>query len=122
MTKSSKVDILGTEYTIETHKFDEDRTLKDNDWAGYCGWPEHKIVVVNYDDDKYFKDDSAESREEMRKCTLRHEIIHAFFNESGLTDSANTFSGPWCKNEEMIDWFANQSPKIFMTFERLELI
>lgn len=120
--KSRKIDILGTEYTIETHKFDEDRTLKDNDFAGYCSGFEHKIVVIDYDDDKYFKNNSAESREEMRKCTFRHEIVHAFFNESGLTDSTNTFSGPWCKNEEMIDWFATQLPKIFKTFEELELL
>lgn len=116
-----KIDVLGTEYTVEVHKFDEDNMLKDNEWVGYCSSFENKIVIVDYDDE-YFKNDSYKSRDEMRKTTLRHEIIHAFFNESGLTDSTNTFNGPWCKNEEMIDWFATQSPKILRAFGKLEVI
>ena len=30
------VNILGTEYTIETHKISEDETMKKNQWCGYC--------------------------------------------------------------------------------------
>ena len=56
------------------------------------------------------------------KETLRHEIIHAFFNESGLQDSANKFDGAWSKNEEMIDWFAIQPPKIFKLFKELDIL
>ena len=31
-------------------------------------------------------------------------------------------SGGWAKNEEMVDWFAIQSPKIFKLFEKEGLI
>lgn len=41
-----------------------------------------------------------------QKQTIRHEIVHAFFSESGLADSGLSFDGAWCKNEELVDWFA----------------
>lgn len=47
-----------------------------------------------------------------QKETLRHEIVHAFFNESGLADSSSTVEGAWAKNEEMVDWIALQGPKL----------
>ena len=52
---------------------------------------------------------------------LRHEIIHAFLNESGLSDSSNSVEA-WAKNEEMVDWFAIQSPKIFKVFQDLDIL
>ena len=55
-----KVDILGTEYTVEVHRLDVDNTLKDNDWVGCCSGFDNKIVVADYDDE-YFKNDSCES-------------------------------------------------------------
>ena len=57
-----------------------------------------------------------------RKKTLRHEIIHAFLNESGLSDSSNQFDGEWAKNEEMVDWFAIQAPKIFSAFKKMNIL
>ena len=47
------------------------------------------------------------------KKTLRHEIMHAFLNESGLSDSSNQYGGAWAKNEEMVDWIALQGEKIY---------
>ena len=52
---------------------------------------------------------------------LRHEVLHAFLFESGLSETAG-FSGCWATNEEMVDWFAIQSPKIFEVFSELDLI
>ena len=51
------------------------------------------------------------------KETLRHEILHAFLNESGLCSSTLCFEGGWTKNEEMIDWFAIQFPKIAKVYK-----
>ena len=48
---------------------------------------------------------------------LRHEIVHAFFNESGLMDSSLQYSGGWAKNEEMVDWIASQFNKIMECFK-----
>lgn len=48
--------------------------------------------------------------------------MHAFLNESGLSDSSNRFDGAWAKNEEMVDWLAIQAPKIYKTFQKLNII
>lgn len=59
--------------------------------------------------------------ESYQKQVVRHEIIHAFLLESGLGSSSNSADG-WAMNEEMVDWFAIQSPKIFKVFSELELM
>ena len=41
----------------------------------------------------------------------RHEIIHAFLFESGL-DISSGKADNWAVNEEMVDWFCIQIPKI----------
>ena len=116
-----KVNILGTEYKIETHKISEDEYLEKNRLAGYCGEESKLIVLADMSEQKYFDIDEKE-QEIYRKRTLRHEIIHAFLNESGLSDSASTPSGAWAKHEEMIDWFAIQTPKIFAVYKELDIL
>ncbi len=66
----------------------------------------------------FFSDMDEKEQEAYRKRTLRYEIMHAFLNESGLSDSSNQYGGAWAKNEEMVDWFAIQSPKIFLRYIR----
>ena len=117
--ESRKVNILGTEYTIETHKVSEDEYLEKNRLAGYCVEVSKQIVIADMSEEKYFSDMNEKEKESYRKRTLRHEIIHAFFNESGLSDSSNCYDGAWSKNEEMVDWFAIQSPKIFKVFAEI---
>ena len=120
--ENRKINILGTEYRIETHKISEDKCLKENKFCGYCAENECLIVVADTSEEKYFSDMNENERETYWKKILRHEIIHAFFNESGLQSSANQFDGAWVHNEEMIDWFAIQSPKIFKVYSELGLI
>ena len=50
---------------------------------------------------------------------MRHEIVHAFLNESGLSDSSNQYNGGWAKNEEMVDWLAIQWHKIDEVYKQL---
>ena len=57
-----------------------------------------------------------------RKKTIRHEILHAFLYESGLGWNTFTPSEPWAVNEEMVDWFAVQAPKICAVYEQLDLL
>lgn len=116
----SSVNILGTEYKIEKHKVSEDEVLEKRNLAGYCDEEEKLIVYGDVSDDKYF-DMSENGKMLYEKNVLRHEIMHAFFNESGLSDSSNSVKA-WAKNEEMIDWFAIQSPKIFKVFQELEIL
>lgn len=120
--KDTKVNILGTEYTIETHKVSKDSYLEENNLAGYCGEESKLIVIADMSEKKYFSDMDGKEQEEYRKRTLRHEIMHAFLNESGLSSSSNRYDGAWAKNEEMVDWFAIQSPKIFELYESLGIL
>lgn len=113
-----KLNILGTKYKIETHKISEDETLKHNQRVGYCGEDSKKIVIADMSEKQYFPDMNDDERESYRKNTLRHEIVHAFLNESGLSANAAVPEGGWAKNEEMIDWFAIQSPKIYKAFKK----
>lgn len=120
--ESRKVNILGTEYKIETHKVSEDSFMEEKRLAGYCEEENKLIVVADMSEEKYFVDMDEKAQETYRKKTLRHEIMHAFLNESGLSDNSNRFDGAWTKNEEMVDWFAIQSPKIFKVFAELGIL
>lgn len=107
-----KVNVLGTVYTIETHKVSEDEYMQKNHLAGYCCEESKLIVIADMSEKEYFADMDEREQEIYRKKTLRHELIHAFLNESGLSDSASVPAGSWAKHEEMVDWFAIQFPKI----------
>lgn len=120
--KNMKVNILGTEYSIKTHKVSDDSYLEKNKLAGYCGEGSKLIVIADMTEEKYFSDMDEKEQEAYRKRTLRHEIMHAFLNESGLSDSSNQYGGAWAKNEEMVDWFAIQSPKIFAVYQSLDIL
>lgn len=61
-------------------------------------------------------------QEAYRRQILRHEIVHAFLNESGLSANASVPQNGWAKHEEMIDWFAIQSPKIYKVFKKVGCI
>ena len=52
------------------------------------------------------------------KSTLRHEIVHAFLHESGLSASAGHCDFAWAKNEEMVDWIALQGEKIYAAWKK----
>ena len=120
--ENRKINILGTEYRIETHKVSEDSYLEEKRLAGYCGEESKLIVIADMSEEKYFSGMDEKEQEVYRKRTLRHEIMHAFLNESGLPDSANQYGGAWAKNEEMVDWFAIQSPKIFKVYAELGIL
>ena len=120
--ENTMINVLGTEYRIETHKVSEDSYLKENKLSGYCGEEEKLIVVADMSEEKYFTGMDEKAQKTYWKETLRHEIMHAFLNESGLSNSSNRYDGAWAKNEEMVDWFAIQSPKIFKVYSELGLI
>ena len=114
-----KVDVLGTEYVIETHKVSEDPALEEGRLAGYCADEGKLIVVADMSEEKYFRHMDKNEQETYKKKTLRHELIHAFLSESGLSDSSSVPSCGWAKHEEMVDWLAIQLPKIFAAFEKV---
>lgn len=90
--------------------------MQDINCDGYCQADNHKIVVADMTEKKSFPYfDESEAHEYFKK-TLRHEIIHAFLNESGLQESSSGLEVAWAKNEEMVDWMAIQMPKIYKAF------
>lgn len=114
-----KANILGTEYKIEIHKVSENDYLREHRLAGHCAEEGKLIVVADMSEKEYFPNMDEQEQEIYRKKTLRHEIMHAFLNESGLSDSSSVPDCGWAKHEEMIDWFAIQSPKIFQAFKEV---
>lgn len=112
------VNILGTTYQIKTHKFSEDNVMKQNNWSGYCDSVLKLIVVADFSESEYFDYKTAKERKIVYKQTLRHEITHAFLDESGLRHSS-LGTNSWAVNEEMVDWFANQAPKIYRAFKEV---
>lgn len=113
-----KINILGTKYTMITRKISEDKTLKENSWGGYCCEDSKTIVIADITEDQYFPYMTDEEKESYRKRTIRHEIVHAFLNESGLSSDTSTPSGGWAKHEEMVDWIAIQFPKMHKAFKK----
>ena len=116
-----KVNVLGTEYKIEVRKVSEDDYMKNNNLAGYCAEETKLIVIADMSEKPFFELNESEQKIFFKK-TLRHELIHAFLNESGLSDNASTPSCAWAKYEEMIDWIAIQFPKMQKAFEEAECL
>jgi len=121
------VNILGTPYRVEMRKYEDDKTFELQGFSAYC-WESEKLIVVG-DMDTFDGTVNAGSEKEdkiaNRNCEcrdLRHEIVHAYLNESGLSSCSENPKNGWAKNEEMVDWFAIQSPKIFKTYKELGIL
>ena len=112
-----KINILGTDYEIKYKAKGEDKELGE-ELDGYCNSYSHEIVLWDMES----CDEPQEIKTAKIKESLRHEIIHAFLNESGL--KWNCLQGPesWVKNEEMIDWFAIQFSKILKIYQEVNAI
>lgn len=111
--EKTTVSILGTTYTIQELSVAEDISLKDCD--GYCDKTDKRIVIAKKEADCDLGD-----FEQHRKKTMRHEVLHAFFNESGLAE--NFENKRYGIPETLVDWFAIQSPKIYKTFAELDIL
>lgn len=113
-----KIKILGTEYRIYYKTERQDVALEDI--SGYCDYSSKTIICKEYtEEDKIVL--GLENIKFISNRVLRHEVFHAFMYESGLW--ANSFNvQQWAKNEEMTDWFAIQSPKIFKVYKQLGVL
>jgi len=104
------VEVLGTKYEIIESDKVQDDILENND--GYCDFSTKKIVIDTFKNTP----GSMEDLEKYRKQVIRHELVHAFLFESGLDASS------WGKNEEIVDWIAIQSLKLFEAFMKVDAI
>ena len=108
-----KINVLGTEYDLLICSKEDDARLNDMD--GYCDPSVKKCVVNNCESEKsdLF---SKQNLEQYKSQVTRHELVHAFIYESGLSACS------WGENEEMVDWIAIQFPKILKAFEAAKVI
>lgn len=99
------VEIMGVRYKIT------DASLETN-LLGQC---DHlrKMLLIDVDQ---IKDVMGKGWKEEVKHTIRHEIIHAYLYESGMTGMVS-WEGAYWQNELITDWMAVQYPKIVQTFK-----
>ena len=107
------VNILGTKYSVEVKKYADDEQFKKRNICGYCDSQLKRIVICDpatYEDG--YQKSPAKIAADIAE-TKRHEIVHAFFDESGLGAASLPYNGAWARNEEMVDWWAIQGPKVY---------
>lgn len=109
-----KINILGTEYEIIE--------LPANELEGKAGDTDFYTKQIKLSD---LSDTCAENMTSNLKAfkndVLKHEIIHAFLFESGLSmQSGETDS--WSMNETMVDWWALQFHKVQKAFESVGIL
>lgn len=109
------VDILGTEYKII---FDTPQEREANPKYDDCnGYAELLSKVIHVSDCSDLKDDK-ETMEKInlfRERVLRHEIIHAFLYESGMSEE-------YVRDEELVHWLSVQFPKMAAAFINAECL
>ena len=111
------VNILGTEYTITKKEYKDDETFERRHIDGYCNGFTKQIVICGMSTYKGWEHENQETVEACEKHTLRHEIVHAFLDESGFKGSEFAYDGGWAENEEMVDWIASQGAKIYKAWK-----
>lgn len=112
-----KTNILGTIYKIYfKNEVEEPRLLENWGFTDY----HTKEIIIRDDIDKETKD-SCKNLIDFKKKVLRHEILHSFLYESGLRENSTKVFA-WAENEEMVDWFAIQFPKILETYKKLNIL
>ncbi len=106
---AQEVTVLGAKYRIiQSTEAEEPRLSGCN---GFTDWTSKKIVVHGRDVEGNLNDLKAHA-----KKVLRHEIVHAFLIESGLSYCTSSDT-PWAESEELVDWIAWQGPKIMQAWK-----
>ena len=113
----NKVNILGTQYKIIRKKYDEDLDFSEKGFAGYHNGLSKEIVICVVKTLPGTESTSDEDAAHSERETLKHEIVHAFFYQSGLDSSAMQYEGAWARCEEMVDWIAMQGEKIYKAWQ-----
>lgn len=112
--ESKKINVLGTEYTLTVCSEDEEARLLGCD--GFCDETTKELFAESYSKAKDELNAKAKLSVQMNKVK-RHEIIHAFLFESGLAENSS-----WAQNEEMVDFFAIQLPKIWEAYKAADAL
>ena len=99
------INILGTQYEVIKQTEKENPKLKDAN--GLCEPYTRQIIY----EEQEAGIDVFDNIEAFNRKTLRHEVVHAFFAESGLTE--------YMEDEVLVEWIAVQFPKISRVMKEL---
>jgi predicted SprT family Zn-dependent metalloprotease len=97
-----KLNILGTEYELKVMTETEYPKLKLISAYGLCEQYAKELIINKKMYEKEEKD--CENLEKAVEKVIRHEIVHAFIHESGLTQ--------YFHDETIVEWLAIQIPKM----------
>lgn len=106
-----KINILGTPYTIEYVENETDGRIEGS--YGFTDFSVKEIGICRLVPES----DSMKNLKSIEMKVARHEIIHAFLEESGLGGECS-----FARNEELIDWIAIQLPKIVTACTQAEAL
>lgn len=121
-TTARKISVLGTDYTIRFVESGENEYMEQMRYGGLCDGDSHEIFILLLKTCEEWEKDPEEIIDAKQREIIRHELVHAFLNESGLRYNSHTPDGAWAKNEEMVDWFAIQFPKMLKAFQQADAL
>ena len=101
-----KVNILGQDYEILHQTKEENSSLRNANGICECYSKEIIIEIMEKEEGTWA------NFSEYKNLVLRHELIHAYFNEMGLHDK-------YGKDEVLVDCLAHQIPKMAKTFKEV---
>lgn len=110
MKKPRIINVLGTDYKILIEEQEVIQKALGSDKVELDGLCDYETKTI-YIDSEIAKEPYG------YKTTLRHELVHAFIEESGLATQVS-----WARNESLVDWLALQIPKISDTCNKLGLL
>lgn len=108
------VQILGTLYAV---RFDVPEEKMPEGADGCMDQSTHMIKIAKIEASR----ESLQNLDSYKKKVLRHEIVHAFLYESGLWNNSGDIRS-WGQSEEIANWIAIQSPKIFRAFKDVDAL
>ena len=111
------VNILGTKYTITKKKYSEEPAFERRSIDGYCDHYTKNIVYCDMSTYPHWEHEPPETVVKAERQTLRHEIVHGFLSESGLKFCSDMPDGGWAVHVVMVDWLANQGPKLYEAWQ-----
>jgi len=115
--KRYKVDVLGSTYFVEICPYSRYPILFGKA-LGWCDFHARKIVVLDMATVELGDDElNTQSPDKATERIFRHELVHAFFYESGM-DTETGFA----RDEILVDFLAMQIPKLSKLFEKLNLL
>lgn len=99
-----KINILGQEYTY----YETDLNCLDVPEAdGFCRIYDKEIIVRQ---EEFLDGDTEAGKRYRKESVIRHELVHAFAEESGVS---------YGEDEVLVDWIAHMIPKINAVFQKI---